>query len=84
VPQSWYPGWRAAVDGRPARVLRADYALLAVGVAPGAHEVALWYRPPGFTLATALAGAGTALVLAGGLVLGWRRARGRARPGRTS
>jgi len=61
------PGWRARVDGRPAPVLRADYALMAVPVAPGAHEVELWYRPRGFAPAVVLSLLGVALTAVGGL-----------------
>ncbi len=61
------PGWRARVDGRPAPVLRADYALMAVPVAPGAHEVELWYRPRGFAPAVLLSLLGVALTAVGGL-----------------
>src|SRR5438093_1159635 len=61
------PGWRARVDGRPAPVLRADYALMAVPVAPGAHEVELWYRPGGFAPAVVLSLLGVALTAVGGL-----------------
>ena len=67
VAQSWFPGWRARVDGRPAPVLRADYALMAVPVAPGAHEVELWYRPRGFAPAVLLSLLGVALTAVGGL-----------------
>jgi hypothetical protein len=48
VSESAYPGWRAWVDGRPADVLRADYALQAVAVGPGRHRLVLRYRPPVF------------------------------------
>ncbi|MCC7018367.1 MAG: hypothetical protein IT332_01345 [Ardenticatenales bacterium] len=37
----WHPGWRATIDGRPAPVLRADVALIAVAVPPGEHAVSL-------------------------------------------
>jgi hypothetical protein len=43
--ETFATGWRAAVDGRPAPVLRADYALVGVPLPPGEHEVVLRYRP---------------------------------------
>jgi hypothetical protein len=34
-----YPAWKAAVDGRPVNLLRADYALRAIVVQAGTHSV---------------------------------------------
>ena len=42
---NWYPFWEALVDGRPVKTLRADYALMAIGVPAGEHEVILRWRP---------------------------------------
>ncbi|HLE30539.1 MAG TPA: YfhO family protein [Anaerolineales bacterium] len=43
VSEAYFPGWRATVDGRAAPLLRADGALLAVGLPSGAHEIELVY-----------------------------------------
>jgi hypothetical protein len=43
--QPWAPGWSAAVDGKPAQVVRADLAALAVLAPAGEHRVELVYRP---------------------------------------
>ncbi|MDH7475218.1 MAG: YfhO family protein [Anaerolineae bacterium] len=45
---TWYPGWRAYVDGVEAEVLRANYAFRAVVLPPGAHEVVFVYQPRSF------------------------------------
>ncbi len=57
------PGWSAAVDGAPARLLRADGLFRAVPVTAGAHEVILRYRPPGLFASALLSGAGALLAL---------------------
>ncbi|HEY4229303.1 MAG TPA: YfhO family protein [Thermoanaerobaculia bacterium] len=48
VSQMYYPGWKAIVDGREAPLLRADYALVAVALVAGAHEVRIVYDPASF------------------------------------
>ncbi len=40
-----YPGWRAAIDGRPARIYEVDGYMRGVLVPSGAHTVAMRYRP---------------------------------------
>jgi hypothetical protein len=41
----WHPWWRAAVDGEPARILRANVLFRAVPLAPGAHHVRFVFAP---------------------------------------
>ena len=43
VAQSFYPAWRASVDGRPAPLLRANHAFQAVPIPAGRHHVLLRY-----------------------------------------
>jgi hypothetical protein len=73
LSDTFYPGWRAEVDGRPAAIQRANITQRAVRLEPGAHEVRFYFRST-----PALLGAGisalSALVL-GLLLLGERRAR---------
>ncbi|HUE29651.1 MAG TPA: YfhO family protein, partial [Verrucomicrobiae bacterium] len=44
---AFYSGWRAEVDGRPAPILPANYAVRGVPLRPGAHAVVFAYRTPG-------------------------------------
>jgi hypothetical protein len=72
----FYPGWRAAVDGSPAELLRANYAFRAVWVPAGSHQVTMTFQPLswrvglGLSLATLLC----LLVWAGRGWMRWRRA----------
>jgi hypothetical protein len=45
---NYFPGWKAEVDGAPARILRADYAFRAVALSAGKHRVLFRYRPESF------------------------------------
>ena len=45
LADTWYPGWRATVDGEPADILRANYAFRAVRLETGKHTVEMVYRP---------------------------------------
>ena len=45
LTDTWFPGWRARVDGREAILWRADHAFRAVWVPPGKHEVEFRFEP---------------------------------------
>lgn len=61
--QTWDTGWRARIDGNPARLLRVDLSLSALLVPPGRHSVDVTYHAPLVWAGLALSGA-TALALA--------------------
>lgn len=42
---SFYPGWRATVDGKPTPILRANDAFKAVEVPAGTHEIVFRFGP---------------------------------------
>ncbi|MBX3414212.1 MAG: hypothetical protein KF708_16110 [Pirellulales bacterium] len=48
LADTWYPGWRAWVDGREAPILRTDYALRGVQVPAGQGEIIFRYEPASF------------------------------------
>ncbi len=48
LTDSYYPGWRARVDGKPAAILRVNYAFRGVPVPAGEHTVELRYEPASF------------------------------------
>lgn len=42
---TYYPGWRASIDGQPTPILRANHAFRAVSVPAGSHQVIFKYDP---------------------------------------
>jgi len=46
VSENYYPGWIASVDGKPARIGRADYSMTGVELPPGARSVELIFTSP--------------------------------------
>lgn len=50
LTDTWYPGWRATVNGAPARIYRADYLFRGVAVPPGDSVVRFEFKPLSFTL----------------------------------
>jgi hypothetical protein len=60
----FYPGWEATVDGRPAPIVRADYALRAVRVDTGAKRVVFRFRPASVRVGLLLSLAGLAAAVA--------------------
>ena len=65
LADGWYEGWQARVNGEPARVLLADYALQVVEVPAGTSQVLFEYRPTALRDGLRLSGA-AALGLPGG------------------
>lgn len=62
-------GWKACVDGKPARVEKANGMFLALALEPGKHQVELTYCTPGLKLGWALFGCGAAVLI----LMIWRR-----------
>jgi hypothetical protein len=77
-----YPGWRAAVNGRGARLTAAGPLFMGVALASGRSVVTFGYRPPGAAGAELLALAALVILLAPVLVARARAARARGRAGR--
>jgi uncharacterized membrane protein YfhO len=54
ISQIDYPGWKATVDGRPADITRANYALPAIFVPEGEHRVFFSFEPLSFRIGLVL------------------------------
>jgi len=48
VSENYYPGWLASVDGKPARLGRADYSLIGVELPAGARSIDLNFTSPAY------------------------------------
>jgi uncharacterized membrane protein YfhO len=74
LSDTYYPGWRAYVDGGRARIYRANLAFRAIQVPKGTHTVVFRYVPLSFYggLALTLIGVGLSVFL---LVRDKRRGR---------
>jgi hypothetical protein len=68
------PGWTAAVDGVPARIVHANWAARGVWLPAGTHGVRFDYRTPGLALGWAIALATCASLAAWALAARRRRA----------
>ncbi len=53
VSRTWFPGWKAWVDGQAATVELADGALQGVAIPAGRHVVEFAYRPRSFMIGAA-------------------------------
>lgn len=50
----WYPGWKAYIDGKAARIFRTDYTLRGVLMPKGEHTLLMKFSPPLYVLGAAL------------------------------
>lgn len=50
LSDTWYPGWRAKVSGKSVPIQLANGAFRAVPIAPGTHEVEMWFEPVTFKM----------------------------------
>ncbi len=71
IARTWYPQWKARVDGVPVAVVRTNGAVLGIEIPAGARRVELGWASGALRAGLALAGLGAALLAA----LTWRAAR---------
>ena len=48
LTDTYYPGWKATIDGNPTQVLRCNYAMRAVLLPPGQHKIEMHFGPVSF------------------------------------
>lgn len=54
LSDTYYPGWKAYVDGKETEILRANYAFRATVVPTGNHQIKFLYDPQSFKLGYAV------------------------------
>jgi len=72
LADAYAPGWRAALDGRPVPVLRADGLFRAVAVSAGPHVLEMAYRPESVTAGLLMGACGLLVAGAWGLCAAWK------------
>lgn len=79
LTDTYFPGWTASVDGRPASVEQVDYLLRGVVVPAGTHQVEFRYRPVSWRIGWIISAAAL-IVLAAVTAIGLRTRRRQLRP----
>ncbi len=72
IPENWYPGWTATVDGKPATIGKAAVSLMAVALPAGARSIQLVFTNPAYhtgKTVTFMAVAAALLMLGAGALL---------------
>ena len=78
VSETFFPGWRAFVDGKDALILRCDYKLRGLQIPVGDHIVEMVYAPASYATGAAASLASLLVCGAGISLSAFRRARRRA------
>lgn len=50
LSENYFPGWKASVDGKETKILRANYTFRAIPMGSGEHRVKIYYQPKSFQL----------------------------------
>lgn len=60
---TFFPGWKVEVDGKPEHIYRANYFYRGVKLAPGNHRIEFSYEPVGLKTGAAISGVTLVLLL---------------------
>jgi hypothetical protein len=63
ILDSFFPGWKAFVDGREVEILKADYLFRAIPLQKGKHVIEMRYEPSGYKAGKWISAAGLFLVV---------------------
>ncbi len=56
LSDTYYPGWKAFIDGKQAEILRSDYTFRSVVVPLGSHTIKFSYEPQSFKIGSIISG----------------------------
>lgn len=79
LADTWYPGWKASVDGVETEILLVDGLFRGVPIGEGTHDVLFWYAPYSYRLGRIISAAAAVLTLLGMVYTGIVRFRNRNR-----
>ena len=80
LSEQYYPGWKATVNDRPARIWRVDGMLRGIVVPPGESRVSLQYRPASIYIGATLTAVTFCVVLSVPVCLWFLRRRSHITP----
>jgi hypothetical protein len=74
LADTYYPGWRLTIDGKPATIYRTNRLMRGAAVSAGTHTLVYTYEPRSFRVGAVVSGAGliALLALAGSALRGSR------------
>ena len=78
VSENFYPGWTATTDGKPLKVMRANYNIIGIPLPTGTRSVSLTFADPRYAtgkIITWFALLGTAVLIGGGMGMRKREQR---------
>ncbi|MBI4319687.1 MAG: YfhO family protein [Chloroflexi bacterium] len=75
LTDTFYPGWRAYVDGRESKIYQADYLFRAVAIPKGLHEVVFAFTPDSVRIGAYVSTASWLLMLGAIAILLFRKPR---------
>jgi hypothetical protein len=63
ISDSYYPGWKASIDNKQAKIIKANYAFRAIAIPKGEHEIKMIYSPDSFKIGLLVSLSSFALLL---------------------
>lgn len=65
LSDTWYPGWKATIDGQPAKIYKTNCIMRGILVPPGSHVIRMSYEPTSFKFGLAITLLGLLLLISG-------------------